>query len=169
MRFAFLGIGLVTLSACSSGSSTTTTGSGGGTTSTTGSTTSTGATGAGGGSGGTCTMGAVVKLPPCTKPATTSVDVPRGCAPTVDGAYHDGEWSDATCITLGSDPIYLKYSGDTLYLAWPMTPSCGCPAQLAFNEDGAPTLDGMQFDLGIFDDPFTTTGDANEFVSTSGA
>ena len=108
-------------------------------------------------------------LPACTKPVTSSIEVPSGCAPTVDGVYHEGEWSDATCVLVGSDPVYLKFSGETLYLAWPMTPTCGCPAQLAFNTDAAQTLDGKQFDLGIFDDPGSATGDSSEYLSTGGA
>jgi hypothetical protein len=49
-----------------------------------------------------------------------------------------------------------------------MTPTCGCAAQLAFNRTAAVSLDGNQLDLGIFDDPFSTGGDANEFVSQAG-
>jgi hypothetical protein len=93
------------------------------------------------------------------------VNVPAGCPPTVDGVYHAGEWGDAACFTVGNDPVYVKYADGTLYLAWPMTPTCGCPAEIAFNADGAMTLDGHQIDLGIFDDPGSATGDASEFTS----
>jgi hypothetical protein len=65
--------------------------------------------------------------------------------------------------------VYVKYSGTTLYLAWSMTPSCGCGAQVVFNTDGAMTLDGHQIDLSIFDDPFTATGDSSEATSQAGA
>jgi hypothetical protein len=108
-------------------------------------------------------------LPACTATASTSVSVPSGCAPTVDGTYHAGEWGDAACLTVNSDPVYVKYAGNTLYFAWSMTPACGCGAQVAFNADGAMTLDGHQIDLAIFDDPFTATGDAAEFTSQGGA
>ncbi len=122
-----------------------------------------------GGSQGACTSGAALTtLPACTAGASTSLSVPAGCAPTVDGSYHTGEWGDAACISVASDPVYVKYSGTTLYLAWPMTPTCGCPAQLAFNADGSMTLDGHQIDLGIFDDPGSATGDANEYTSQAG-
>jgi hypothetical protein len=69
---------------------------------------------------------------------------------------------------VGSDSVYVKYAASTLYLAWPMHPSCGCPAQVAFNTTAATTLDGHQFDLGIFDDPFNAMGDATEFTSQAG-
>jgi hypothetical protein len=112
--------------------------------------------------------GATVMLPACTESNTTSVNVPAGCAPTVDGTYHAGEWSDATCVSVGADPVYLKYAGDTVYIAWSMTPTCGCAAALAFNTDGSQTLDGSQFALSLLDDPFGAAGDAAEFVSTNG-
>jgi hypothetical protein len=82
--------------------------------------------------------------------------------------YHAGEWSDAACFTVGTDPVYVKYAGTTLYLAWPMKPTCGCGAHLAFNKTAAVTLDGNQIDLSIVDDPFTTTGDATELVPQHG-
>jgi hypothetical protein len=95
--------------------------------------------------------------------------VPKGCTPTVDGAYHDGEWGDAACVTLSgaNDPVYVKYSGSTLYLAWPMTPACGCPAELVFSSDGSMMLDGQQLNLGIFDDPGTMVGDGIQSNSQS--
>jgi hypothetical protein len=119
-------------------------------------------------SGSACTSGSMLAtLPACASPATSPIDVPAGCAPTVDGTYHAGEWGDAVCVSVGSDPVYLKYSGSTLYLAWAMTPTCGCGAQIAFNTDGATALDGSQFDLAIVDDPFGSMGDAEEAVSTT--
>ena len=119
-----------------------------------------------GGALGACVTGSTLTtLPACSAPATTSLSVPAGCVPTIDGTYHSGEWQDAACISVASDPVYVKYSATTLYLAWPMTPTCGCPAQLAFNADGSMTLDGHQIDLGIFDDPGSATGDASEFTS----
>jgi hypothetical protein len=167
MRALILGFSIITLAAC--GGSThggpTTAGSGGG--SGESSSSGAGATSGGGGST-TCTQGAVVTLPACADPAATSIDVPAGCVPTVDGAYHQGEWDGAACITVGGDPVYVKFANDTLYLAWSMKPTCGCPAQLVFNTDGAQTLDGKQLDLGIFDDPFGAAGDASEFTSAAG-
>jgi hypothetical protein len=151
---------------------------GGGASGTTGSSGTTGAGGNGGSSGqagggghaSPCTLGATTTtLPACAAPGATSINVPSGCAPTVDGTYQSGEWGDAACITVGQDPVYVKYAGSVVYLAWPMKPTCGCPAHLAFNANGATSLDGHQFDLGIFDDPFTATGDANEFMSTTGS
>jgi hypothetical protein len=87
----------------------------------------------------------------------------------VDGTYKSGEWGDAACLSVGSDPVYVKYAGSMLYLAWSMTPSCGCGAQVVFNTNGATNLDGHQIDLSIFDDPFTATGDSSEFTSQGGA
>ena len=128
-----------------SGSSSSGGGSGGGSGSSSGGTQS---------DGGTCAAGsALTTLPACTAAAATAVSVPSGCKPTVDGAYHSGEWGDAACFTIGNDPVYVKYAEGTLYLAWPMTPTCGCPAELAFNTNGATTLDGHQIDLGIFPSP----------------
>ncbi len=124
----------------------------------------------GGSPSGPCSVGATLTtLPACPAPAATSINVPSGCVPTVDGTYHSGEWGDAACITVGQDPVYVKYAGSTLYLAWSMKPTCGCPAQLAFNTDGATSLDSHQIDLAILDDPFGATGDATEFTSEGGA
>jgi len=129
----------------------------------------TGATSDGAMTGNACPLGTeLATLPPCADPATMTLDVPKGCTPTVDGVYHEGEWGDAACLDVASDPVYVKYAGSTLYLAWPMTPTCGCPAQLAFNQDGSMTLDGHQIDLGIFDDPNGSSGDASEFTSAPG-
>ena len=132
-----------------------------------GSATSTG-TATGGGSA--CVAGSSLPtLPACGSSPASTLTVPAGCTPTVNGAYQQGEWSDAACVTVGSDPVYLKYSGSTLYLAWPMTPACGCPAQIAFSTDGSPTLDGNQFVLGAFDDPSSSSGDSFEYTSAGGA
>lgn len=67
------------------------------------------------------------------------------------------------------DPVYLKYSGTTLYVAWSMIPTCGCPGNLVFNEDTATTLDGHQLELSIFDDPAANGGDSVESTSQGGA
>ncbi len=155
-------------------SSATTTASGSATTTASGSATTTASSSSSGSTGATtggpCALGSsLTTLPACSAAAGGTLVVPWGCAPTVDGAYATGEWADAACITVGNDPVYLKYSGTNLYLAWPMTPACGCPAQLAFNVDGSATLDGNQFDLGIFDDPGSASGDSSEFTSQGGA
>ncbi len=171
MRSAWLLFPSIFVVAC--GSSTSTTASGGasstttgaGTTSATGATTTTST----GSSAGPCTEGAVATLPACTSAASTSVAVPSGCTPTIDGSFKTGEWSDAACVTVGSDPVYVKVSGSNLYLAWAMTPTCGCPAEIAFNTDGASSLDGKQIDLDIFDDPAANGGDSGEATSMSGA
>jgi hypothetical protein len=125
----------------------------------------------GGHPSGSCAAGAALTtLPACTAAASTSVSVSSGCAPTIDGVYHAGEWSDAACVTVGGDPVYLKYSGTTLYVSWAMTPVCGCPAELAFNPEGtSATLDGKQFGLGIFDDPAANGGDSFDFTSQGGS
>jgi hypothetical protein len=165
-RFSFLAF-VCLVSACGSsnpgsanGGSSGSNGGGGGTS---------GGQAGGGSHQGPCSMGATLTtLPACTALAATSINLPSGCAPTVDGTYQSGEWGDAACITVGQDPVYVKYAGSTLYLAWPMKPTCGCPAHLVFNTDGATTLDGHQIDLAIFDDPFGATGDANEFMSNAG-
>jgi hypothetical protein len=113
---------------------------------------------------------ALTALPACTAAAGTSINVPSGCTPTVDGVYHSAEWTDAACVTVGTagDPIYVKYAGTTLYLAWSMTPVCGCAADLVFNQDTATTLDGHQISLGIFDDPAANGGDSFESTSQGG-
>ncbi len=119
---------------------------------------------------GTCTAGAVLTtLPACAGAAASSVAITSGCAPTIDGVYHAGEWADATCVSVGTDPVYVKYSGTTLYLSWAMTPVCGCAAEIAFNPEGTgSTLDGKQFGLGIFDDPAANGGDSFDFTSSGG-
>jgi hypothetical protein len=119
---------------------------------------------------GACTPGAVLTtLPACAGGAASSAGISSGCAPTIDGVYHAGEWTDATCVTVGTDPVYVKYSGTTLYLSWAMTPVCGCAAEIAFNPEGTgATLDGKQFGLGIFDDPAANGGDSFDFTSQGG-
>jgi len=171
MKSAWLILPSMLVVACGNGSPSSTasggassTATGAGTTSATGATTTSTASGA-----GPCNAGAVVSLPACTASASTSVAVPSGCTPTVDGSFHAGEWSDAACVTVGTDPVYVKVSGDNLYLAWAMTPTCGCPAQIAFNTDGASALDGKQIDLDIFDDPAANGGDAGESKSMTGS
>jgi hypothetical protein len=171
-------LGVLATSACggaaakpTDGGSTTGSGGMGGSGSGTGGGSGGGSQGGAGTSGGACAASGptLTSLPACPAAATTSVNVPSGCAPTVDGTYHAGEWSDAACFGIGTDPVYVKYSGTTLYLAWPMKPTCGCGAQLAFNKTAATSLDGNQFDLSIVDDPFSTTGDAAELTSQGGS
>jgi hypothetical protein len=182
MRFVYFG--LLLLAACSASSGTSSSGISAGAASSSSTTTgaSSSATGAGsgagttggasagttGGAGVSCTLGASIALPACSSSPNATLEVPAGCKPTVDGTYQAGEWTDAACVTIGSDPVYVKYSGSTVYFAWSMTPSCGCTAQMVFNPNGSTTLDGTQFDLGIFDDPFGSDGDANQIDSTNG-
>jgi len=178
MRRPVPGLAILVVLACScssSGSEPGAGGAGGGNGGNGGSKSSSGGAGMGGSSGGTsgasntsCTEGSATTLPKCTTTLGASINVPAGCRPTVDGAYHAGEWGDAACLSAGNDPVYLKYAGDTLYLAWSMTPTCGCGAQLAFSKDSAQTLDGSQFDLALLDDPFGSSGDASELISKSG-
>ena len=169
MRCSWLILPSLLLVACGDSSSS---GGGGGATSATGTggaaTTGSQTTSTGSGAG-PCTKGAATTLPACGSSPASSVAVPTGCAPTIDGEYDAGEWSDAACVTVGSDPVYVKVSGDNLYLAWAMTPTCGCPAEIVFNTDGSATLDGKQIALDIFDDPAKNGGDSGEAASKTGS
>jgi hypothetical protein len=111
---------------------------------------------------GSCptTGSAITALPTCTGGATTSVTVPLGCTPTVDGTLHAEEWTDGACFTLagGDDTVYLKHDATNVYLAFSATPACGCPMAFMFDPDGT-TTSGDEFALGLFDDPFGTDGD----------
>jgi hypothetical protein len=113
----------------------------------------------------------ITRLPACGAAATSSVNVPAGCTPTVDGTLHQEEWTDATCFTLGSsgDTVYAKYAGGSLYLAFSATPACGCGMSFVFDPSGGSTLDGDEFALALFDDPFNTNGDRGDFVVSGGA
>lgn len=130
--------------------------------------TSPGSSGSTGG-GTPCSLGSPVQMPPaCANPPAMALTVPKGCTPKVDGTYDQGEWEDAACVSVGMDTVYVKYSGTSLYLAWPLSSAFGCPAQLAFNTDGSQTLDGNQLDLCIFDAPTNDMGDSGEFLSEGG-
>jgi len=117
-----------------------------------------------------CTQGAkLASLPACTNGAANAIDVKLGCAPKVDGTYDQGEWADAACITVGNDPLYMKYSGSNLYLAWSVTPACGCAMPIAFNPKDTSAFDGSQFAIAAFDDPFNDNGDATAFTYANNA
>jgi hypothetical protein len=124
------------------------------------------------GSQGACTgTSMIARLPACGAAATSSLDVPAGCAPTVDGTLHQEEWSDAACFGLGSsgDVVYAKHATGSLYVAFSATPACGCGMSVAFDPDGGTSLDGDEFALTLFDDPFGTDGDRGDYVVSGGA
>ncbi len=110
------------------------------------------------------------RLPACTAAATSTVNVPAGCVPTVDGTLHFEEWADAACISLGAsgDVAYLKYAAGNVYLAFSATPACGCGMSFAFGPADSATFDGTQFAVNVFDDPFSTNGDRGDFVIQNG-
>ena len=114
---------------------------------------------------------AIPRLPACSAAATSSVQVNAGCTPSVDGTLHQEEWADATCFNLGTggDVMYAKYSAGAVYLAFSATPSCGCGMAFSFDPDGGTTLDGDEFTVDVFDDPFSTNGDRGDFVVQGGA
>jgi hypothetical protein len=98
------------------------------------------------------------------------VNIPSGCAPTVDGTLHLEEWNGATCFNVGGngDVVYAKYSGDTLYLAFSATPACGCGMAFTFDPDGNTSFDNDEFAIDVFDDPFNADGDRSDFVVSGG-
>jgi len=152
-----------TLSACAGGASSDPSSGAGGTTGDTPLASTTG-----GGNGGTsagsvpiCGQNtAITQLPGCGNSADT-IDVPAGCQPNVDGALHVEEWQDGACFTTdnGDMTVFVKYAGDTLYMATATVPSCGCPMTFAFDPDGMGALDGDEFAIHLFDDPFSGSGD----------
>jgi hypothetical protein len=107
----------------------------------------------------------ITSLPSCNTPDSLTIEVPKGCTPSVDGTLHDTEWSDATCIRLPKDSlveqmdVYLKYSGDALYLASSTVPMLGMPYPTQFDPNGQAVLDGDEFIVNVYDDPFQTDGD----------
>lgn len=131
-----------------------------------------------GGSGGiaptACAVGAteITSLPACSTSASMSaVDVPSGCAPTVDGKLHQEEWSDAACFTVGTGDmiVRVKYSGDSVYMATSGAPTCGCGMPFEFDPDGTGPANGNEFAISVFDDPFGDDGDRTDFVLQNGA
>lgn len=112
----------------------------------------------------------LARLPACSAAATASLQLAAGCTPTSDGTLHQEEWADATCFALGAsgDVMYAKYAGDKVYLAFSATPACGCGMAFAFDPDGGTTLDGDEFAVDVFDDPFNPDGDRADFVASNG-
>jgi hypothetical protein len=110
-------------------------------------------------SGGT----ALTMLPACTNAATSSIVVPSGCTPTIDGTLHAEEWSDGVCFDAGGDTVVMKHDATQVYLAFSATPSCGCPMNFMFDPDGTGTS-GDEFSLNLFDDPFQTDGDRSDWT-----
>lgn len=97
----------------------------------------------------------------------TSLDVKKGCTPTVDGVLHADEWMDAQCINTGDLDIYMKYDATTLYVAASGMPTCGCPMGFYFDPD----KQGMAMDeflVALFDDPFNKDGDRTDFRLVNG-
>jgi hypothetical protein len=113
----------------------------------------------------------LARLPACGASATASLEIPAGCAPAIDGTLHQEEWADATCFTLGGggDTVYAKYAAGSVYLAFSATPACGCGMSFVFDPDGGTSLDGDEFALALFDDPFGTDGDRVDSVVSGGA
>ncbi len=115
----------------------------------------------------------ITAVPPCANAGmATTVDVPRGCAPTVDGTLHASEWSDGACFVAGNGggalTIRMKYAGDALYLAASGDPTCGCGMPFHFDPDGGMTLEGDEFLVILADDPFGADGDRSDFVAQNG-
>jgi len=113
----------------------------------------------------------VERAPECGAGPTSSVNLPSGCAPNVDGTLHMEEWDGATCFNVGDagDVIYAKFAGDAVYLAFSATPSCGCPMAFAFDPDAGDSFDGDEFGVMVFDDPFNPDGDRSEGITDGDA
>jgi hypothetical protein len=138
---------------------------------------SAGVDGHGSGSDGSSGQGAcaattmIPRLPTCSNPDAKGLTVKAGCTPTVDGTLHQEEWADATCFNIGTggDVMYAKYSASAVYLAFSATPACGCGMAFAFDPGNGATLDGDEFVVDVFDDPFSANGDRGDFVVQGGA
>src|SRR5262249_26731811 len=77
----------------------------------------------------TCTAtGGHLAVGPCQGTAMQQNNVVHGCAPTVDGTLHLDEWQDAACFMAGGQDmaVYMKYAGDSVYMATIGNPTCGC-------------------------------------------
>ncbi len=119
--------------------------------------------------------GATLMVGSCQAGAIKSGDVPVGCAPSVDGTLHLDEWQDAACFTVtgtgAASPdmaVYVKYAGDSVYMATIGVPTCGCAMPFVFDPDGNTGLDGDEYAVSVFDDPFMTNGDRADFVIQGG-
>jgi hypothetical protein len=168
-------------SSSGTGGATSSSGSGG----STGGATTSGSTSGSGSSGGTTTTGGttgggvqacdttgaeITDLPGCSVNTSGTLDVRAGCIPQVDGRLHLAEWSDAQCLQVWDDLTFaFKYAGSNLYIAAAGQPTCGCGMQFEFDPDGTSALDGDEFSIQLFDDPFNANGDRNDFTVQGGA
>ena len=158
--------------ACSQSTGTTTTAAGGSTTtsvsatgttasssSTTSATTATTSTSTGSSTSCPGTGAPITALPACAAAPSTSVNVPSGCVPNVDGTIHADEWSDAACFNLSKGgAAYVKYAAGNLYLTY-VVPPMSAAAAFAFDPDGGTTFDGDEFIVAVYGDPFASNGD----------
>jgi hypothetical protein len=121
---------------------------------------------------GACATGdaEITTLPSCTADPS-SVDVPAGCTPNVDGTLHADEWKDSACFVVagGDTTVNMKFANGDLYMATSGVPSCGCPIRVQFDPDGNSAADGDEYAVGVFDDPFGKDGDRGDLVLQNGA
>jgi hypothetical protein len=129
-----------------------------------------GGSGMGGSAPGMCpgSGAGITMLPSCSSPATATVEVPKGCLPTIDGVIHADEWNDGACFQAGDQTMYVKYAGDSLYMATSVKPTCGCGMPFYFDPNGQGGLDGDEFAISVFDDPFMSDGDRTDFKILGG-
>jgi len=123
--------------------------------------------GGGGGAEACAETTPVERAPECGAGPASSINVPSGCAPNVDGTLHVEEWDGATCFNVGDagDVVYARFAGDAVYLAFSATPSCGCPMAFAFDPNAGDGFDGDEFVVQVFDDPFNPDGDRSDLVA----
>lgn len=117
----------------------------------------------------------ITALPPCaTKSSMTTVDVKRGCTPTIDGALHAEEWQDAVCFSSvfmdGSvdEVFYMKYAGDKLYFASSGPVQPGGIMHYVFDPTASDGFNDQQFGAGLFDNPFGDGGDGGTYGLSGG-
>jgi hypothetical protein len=65
--------------------------------------------------------------------------------------------------------VYVKYAGDSFYMATIGNPTCGCGMQFNFLPSGGATIGADEFSISVFDDPFQKDGDRSDLKIAGGA
>ncbi len=65
--------------------------------------------------------------------------------------------------------VYVKYAGDSFYMATIGNPTCGCGMQFNFIPSGGTTIGADEFTIAVADDPFQTDGDRANLKISGGS
>jgi hypothetical protein len=95
-----------------------------------------------------------------------TIRVIRGARPAVDGALSGGEWGDAALVTFasygGTDSVWVKYDGDTLYAAFKNPNTTATSANQLFFDTAHDTAGLPQADDYRLNYPFSSPAFENQ-------